>query len=384
MTSLRIIVATRIAGTPAQAGNTWAMLQYLLGLRRLGHDVWLIDVIDDKAITPAGSELSQSANASYFREFTSEYGFMQSSALLRTGPDAPIVGATYSELRDLLKSADILLNISGVLRDDVLVAAAPKRVYLDIDPAFTQLWQHAEGIDMGLSGHTDFVTVGANIGQEDCTVPTLGLPWQFTLQPVVLEHWRQTPGDAAGPLTTIANWRGYGSITHDGVFHGQKVHSLRELIELPRLSGERFQLALAIDPAEVNDLALLSANRWELVDPVSVCGTPAGYQSFIRGSKAEFGVAKSGYVVSRSGWFSDRSACYLASGRPVIAQDTGFGRVLPAGRGLFAFQTSADVLDAIATLNEDYEAHAVSARGLAEEYFDSDLVLSRLLSQLGA
>jgi hypothetical protein len=153
---------------------------------------------------------------------------------------------------------------------------------------------------------------------------------------------------------------------------------------LPTLTAEVFELALVIDPAEVKDLALLQANRWRIVDPAVVAGTASAYQAFIRESKAEFGFAKTGYVASRCGWFSDRSICYLASGRPVIAQETGFSRVIPSGRGLLAFSTIPDVLDAIASLNGNYDDHARGARALAEEFFDSDRVLGRLLSGLGA
>ena len=375
MTSpLRIVVATRIAGTPTQAGNTWAMLQYLLGLRQLGHDVWLIDVVDR----------SNASIESYFAALTAEYGFETRSALLNAEAPRETAGLTYTALQDALSGSDILLNISGVLRDQTLLGAVARRVYVDLDPAFSQLWQHAEGIDMGFADHTDFVTVGVNLGQAECPVPTLGLPWRVTLQPIVLDRWPVAPPNPSGNLTTIANWRGYGSITHDGVFYGQKAHALRELVALPTLCDDRFLLALAIDPAEVKDLALLSANRWHLIDPVDACGTPGRYQQFIRDSKAEFGVAKTGYVASRCGWFSDRSVCYLASRRPVIAQDTGFNRILPTGEGLFSFRTVEDALAAVAAMNADYSRHAASARALAEEYFDSNRVLSRLLAQLGA
>ena len=373
-TSLRIVVAARIAATPMQSGNTWAMLQYLLGLRKLGHDVWFIDVVDR----------SNASAEAYFRSFTAEYGLGSTAWLVNAEAPRDTLGLSYSALLDALANSDILLNISGVLRDETLLAKSARRVYLDLDPAFTQLWQHADGIDMGFGAHTDFVTIGVNLGQPDCPVPTLGFSWQTTLQPIVLDHWPVIPPTSTGALTTIGNWRGYGSITHEGVMYGQKVHSLRELIALPTLCNERFLMALSIDPAEVKDLALLSTNGWHLIDPVEACGTPDRYQQFIRASKAEFGVAKSGYVASRCGWFSDRSVCYLASGRPVIAHDTGFNRVLPIGEGLFAFRDVDQILSAVSAMNDDYPRHAASARALAEQHFDSDRVLSRLLTTLGA
>src|SRR5262249_5086828 len=156
----------------------------------------------------------------------------------------------------------------------------------------------------------------------------------------------------------------YGSIEHDGVFYGQKAHSLRPLFDLPTRTDERFAPALAIDPGDHADRSALAANGWQVLDPIDAAATPDRYRRFVRGSKAEFGIAKSGYVTSRCGWFSDRSVCYLASGRPVIAQETGFGQFLPTGTGLFAFETSDDVLAAIAALREDYARHARAARAI--------------------
>jgi hypothetical protein len=227
------------------------------------------------------------------------------------------------------------------------------------------------------------VTIGQAIGQADCPVPTCDVAWIATHQPIVLDHWPAADKIVYDALTTVGNWRGYGSITHDGVFYGQKAHSLREFITLPRITNEKFILAMGIHPDERKDLEALAANGWQLVDPARVAGTPAAYQRFIQQSKAEFGIAQSGYVASRCGWFSDRSVCYLASGRPVIAQQTGFMRFLPAGEGLFAFETIDDVLAAIEAIVGDYPRHSRVARALAVEYFDSDKVLSRLLRLTG-
>jgi hypothetical protein len=271
-----------------------------------------------------------------------------------------------------------------MLTDEELTEHIPLRIYLDLDPAFTQLWHATQGIDMRFAGHNRFVTVGQAIGRPYCDVPTCGLEWIPTLQPVVLEYWPAAGRITRNALTTVANWRGYGSIEHEGVFYGQKAHSLRELVTLPTLTEERFELALAIHPEEVKDLAALRSNGWHLIDPARVARTPTSYWRFVQGSKAEFGIAKSGYVASRCGWFSDRSACYLASGRPVIAQETGFSRFLPTGAGLFAFETTEEVLAGIETINGDYERHSRAARAVAEEHFDSDKVLGRLLWRVGA
>lgn len=380
---LCILFSGMIATDPRQGGATWAVLQYVLGFKHLGHRVLFVEPLDPREIRPAGAKFEDSTNAGYFRQVVSQFGLVADSALLLQG-STETVGPQYDELLRAAHGADVLVNISGMLDDTRLMASIPRRVYLDLDPAFNQLWHAVEKIDMRLDGHTHFVTVGQSIGQTGSTVPTCGLDWIPTLQPIVLDHWPITDLAPTYGLTTIANWRGYGSVEHDGVFYGQKAHSLRQFITLPTLTDEQFTLALAIHPDETRDLAALAENRWLLLDPVDVAVTPADYRRFIQHSKGEFGIAKSGYVLSRCGWFSDRSVCYLASGRPVIAQETGFSRFLPTGEGLFAFETADHVLEAIEELNRDYHRHASAARALAEEHFDSDRVLTRLLDRVFA
>lgn len=372
-----------IAGVPRQGGATWAVLQYLLGLRRLGCEVYFVEPLEGSNLEPQGTPLRASANAAYFREVMAEFGFSEASALLVSGTGETF-GASYEELRRVARRADVLLNISGMLAEEELTTPIPVRVYLDLDPAFNQLWHATQGIDMRFQGHTHFVTVGQNIGHPTCTVPTCGLEWIKTWQPVVLEHWARGEGVEHDALTTVANWRGYGSIEHGGVFYGQKAHSLRKFIDLPTRTSEKFALALAIHPEEVRDIEALTRNGWRLLKPEEVADTPDNYRRFVRGSKAEFGIAKSGYVESRCGWFSDRSVCYLAAGRPVVAQETGFSLHLPTGAGLLSFETSDDALAAIEELRGDYARHSKAARLLAEEHFDSDKVLPRLLRNLGA
>ena len=182
--------------------------------------------------------------------------------------------------------------------------------------------------------------------------------------------------------TTVGNWRSYGSIKHDGVLFGQKAHALRPLFDLPRRTGERFLLALDIHPDELTDLEALGRHGWELADP-GAWRAHRGLRYFVRGSRAEFGLAKHGYIVSRCGWFSDRSACYLASGRPVVALDTGFGRVLPTGEGLFVVASVEDVVAAATAIRQDYAHHAAAAHELAREHLDARRVLARLLDRVG-
>jgi hypothetical protein len=381
---LTILFSGMMAGDPFQGGATWAVLQYLLGFRRLGHDVLFLEPIKPSSLRPNGTTLEASANAEYFNRVAREFGLVGHSALIVRGT-TECLGLTYREVSEFCRRADVLINVAGMLTDPVLLERVPVRAYLDLDPAFVQLWQAVQGIDMRFDGHTHFLTVGQSIGRPECPVPTCGRKWIATPPPVVLEQWPMAGPEppADGAWTTVANWRGYGSIEHDGVHYGQKAHSLRKLIDLPARTAERLELALSIHPQEVIDLGALGRHGWRLLDPREVAGNAADYRRFIQGSSGEFGVAKSGYVVSRSGWFSDRSACYLASGRPVVAQDTGFARHLPAGEGLLAFDTTEAAVSGMGAVARDYARHSRAARHLAETYFDSDKVLGRLLGLIG-
>lgn len=370
---LRIAFSGMLAGDPHQGGASWAVLQYVLGLLRLGHDVVFVEPVE-RADRPV---------VDYFRSVIDEFGLADRAALLIEG-SRETVGLPYDRLRERSVGADLLLNVSGMLADDDLLAAARTRVYLDLDPAFNQLWHAAEGIDVGLDRHELFVTVGLAVGFPECPVPTCGREWITTPQPIVLDLWPRARSPERDALTTVGNWRGYGSIEWRGRHFGQKAHSLRRLLELPSRTAQRFELALAIHPEEKDDLAALDHHGWALVDPREVAGTPSAYRRFVAGSKAELGIAKSGYVESRCGWFSDRSVCYLASGRPVVAQDTGFRRFLPVDGGVLAFATVEDAAAAVEELASDYARHSEAARALAEDVFDSRKVLGRLLERVGA
>lgn len=381
MPTLSIVVSGMIAADPYQGGATWAVLQYVLGLRELGHRVLLVEPIKAASIQPSGATLADSINARYFGEVVSEFGLADDAALLLTGSKTTF-GLPYERLHEFAQRSDLLINISGMLTDERLLSPIPIRAYLDLDPAFNQLW-HVQGIDMRFRGSTHFVTIGQAIGNANCPVPTCGENWIKTLQPIALNHWPFAGLIASDGLTTIANWRGYGSVEHQGLHYGQKAHSLRHFFDLPSRTAEKFMIALAIHPGESKDISELDRFGWRRLDPANVAGTPRTYQQFIQGSKAEFGIAKSGYVASACGWFSDRSVCYLASGRPVLAHDTGFPEYLPVGTGLFAFRSADDVFAAIESINSDYQKHRRAARDLAIEFFDSKKVLMRLLSHLG-
>jgi hypothetical protein len=267
-----ILFSGMIAGDPRQGGATWAVLQYVLGLRRLGFDVCFVEPVKPSAVRPLGAALARSENAAYFEHVVRAFGLEGRAALFdeRTGHT---VGLDREELRSIGRSAVALISVSGMLSDAALLDPIPTRVYLDLDPGFVQMWHAYQGIDMRFDAHTHFVTVGGALGEPGCDVPTCGRDWIKSLQPVVLDEWPAV-GPAKQPArdawTTVGSWRAYGSIDYGGIFYGQKAHSLRELIDLPRRTSERFELALGIHPGERRDLESLATNGWRLLDPADV------------------------------------------------------------------------------------------------------------------
>jgi hypothetical protein len=379
-----IAIAGSLAQKPAHGGHTWVLLQYLLGFRRLGWDVLFLDELrPEMCVDDSGARcpLERSTNLRYFLEVMTRLGLLGSFALLHDRGEGAI-GLSRPEVLGRVRRSAFLLNVMGFLSDPEVLAAAPRRVFLDIDPGFGQMWRELGLADV-FAGHDDFVTIGENIGRPGCEIPTCGLKWVTTPQPVVLEHWPAAAPLPEGPFTTVASWRGpFAPIEYRGRTYGLRVHEFRKLVSLPRVTRGRFELALDIHPEETRDLALLDTNGWIRVDPRQAAGDPWAYQEYVRRSGAELMVAKNLYVQSNSGWFSDRSICYLASGRPVLAQDTGVRHLYPTGEGLVTFSTLEEAVAGVEAINGDYARHARAAREIAVEYFDSDKVLTRLLLEL--
>jgi hypothetical protein len=369
--SLRVLLGAMVASVPGHGGATWAALQYALGLRELGHDVLLVDEVREPGDAALGA-----ARERAFADLAERFSLHDRAALL-TG-DHRTLGVPFAQAQAFAQGADLLVNLGGTLREPELLQAAPRRLLVDLDPAFTQIWHH-EGIDVGLRAHDRFASVGLRLHEPECTVPDCGVRWTPTLPPVVLSHWPIADEPPGNGVTLIANWRSYGTVEHAGARYGQKAHSVRSLIDLPGRLPEPPRCALAIDPGDERDLDALRAHGWQLLDPVRTTGTPDAYAGFVRGSAAELGIAKEGYVVSRCGWFSDRSACYLASGRPVVAQRTGWERVLGEGEGLLGFGDAQEAADALAAVQAEPARHAAAARALAQERLDSRRVLTALL-----
>jgi hypothetical protein len=385
--ALRIAVCGYIVRGPI-GGMAWHHLQYVLGLHRLGHDVIFVEDSDwyDSCYDPSVDAMT--ADPKYGLDFatrafdrvglTGRLAYYDQHSDRWLGPLGP-------DAAEALRGIDLLIDLSAVNPVRSWWDAIPVRILVDTDPAFTQL-RHlqedaaAEGAAAeGAARYTHFFSFGHNIGRPGCRVPDDGRPWQPTRQPVVLDAWPLTPGPARGAWTTLMQWDSYPERRHEGVVYAMKSASFQPYMDLPRRAPGR-RLALAVgNPSTPR--ATLAGHGWELLDPLPISADPWTFQAFVQESRGEFSVAKAGYVVSRSGWFSERSTGYLASGRPVVVQDTGFSDWLPTGEGLFGFSAVEEAVAALDAVEGDYAAHCVAARRLAETYFDHRVVLEGLLEQ---
>ena len=383
------IVGGALANKPGNGGNAWTRLQWLLGLRRLGFRTYFIEQIDAATCTDADgatARVEDSVNLAFFRRVMESFDLADSSALV-SADGTPWYGLGYPDLVDLAAEAALLINLGGHLALPPLQSGPRHRVYLDDDPGYTQIWHAAGNPGPRLAGHEHYFTYGANLGAPDCPIPTGDVAWRPTRPPVVLEEWPVSvisTVDAPVRFTTVASWRGpYGPVSWGGRTYGLKVHEFRKLLELPQRSGKTFEIALDIHPADGKDLDLLRSHGWRIVEPRRVAADPAAYRRYLQGSGAELSAAQGIYVETRSGWFSDRTVCYLASGKPALVQDTGLGRRYPVGEGLLLFRTLDEACAGVEKIARDDERHCLAARALAEDFFDSDKVIGALLEEIG-
>jgi hypothetical protein len=368
------VVSGALGNKPGQSGEAWVKLSWIRGLQRLGIDVWFVEQL---AESMEGDERA----AAWFRAVTERFDLAERAALLERGES--IVGPSVEDLAALAAEAT-LVNISGHLTFAPLFESFRRRVLVDIDPGFTQFW-HAQGLEgANVEGHDAYFTIGERIGHDDCPIPTGGIDWRPVRQPVVLEDWPVIAGDAADGFTTIATWRGpFGPVEVGGRTYGLKVHEFRKFIELPQRSAHKFEIALDIHPGDERDLAALRERGWLIADPGQVASDPDALRAYVQGSGAEFSAAQGMYVDTACGWFSDRSVRYLASGKPVLVQDTGFGHTLPVGEGLLAFRTMEEAVARADEIADRYSEHCAAARKLAEKHFESGRVLGPFCEQAG-
>lgn len=379
-----VVVAGSLAQRPNYGGHSWMLLQYLLGFRDLGYEVLFLDRLDPGMAVDAAGEtcpVERSVNWRYLNATMRGAGLHGSFALLTEGGRRSL-GMPLPEVLRRVRESELFLNVMGFVDFPEVLDAARTKVFLDIDPGFGQMWKKMGLADI-FGGHDLYLTVGGNLGRPECAIPEAGIDWTRTRPPVVLDHWPATGYRHEG-FTTVGTWRGpFEPVDYEGRRFGLRVHEFRRFADLPRLAGGRFRLAMEIDPEDERDRRLLAEGGWELEDPMQAASDPWAYRRYVQEAMAEFGVAKGMYVRTGSGWISDRSVCFLASGKPVLAQETGLAGTLPTGEGLVTFGSLAEASDGAARITADYRTHAARARVLAEEYFDSRKVLSGLAALVG-
>jgi len=370
------------------AGMAWMHMQFVVGLRRLGHHVYYLETTSSWPFDPTRNAcVDDSAYAtSYLARVMAEFGVGERWAYRRSYGDKAWFGPAAGQATELLAHADAVLNISGATRLAEEGLAVERLVYVGTDPGAHDLG-FANGdaaVHMLIAEHRDCVTYGENIGTPRSGIPALPRLRAVTRQPVLLDLWsgEWAPRSA---FTTVGNWRQeHRDIVYRGeTYFWSKHHEFLKFIDLPRRCREDLEFATGLAGLTPDETALLTSWGWKLVDAHAFTLDPWSYRDYVVRSRGEFTVAKDQNVRLRSGWFSERSACYLAAGRPVITQDTGFPDVLPTGEGLFAFRDMDDILGAMEAIAADYDRHSAAARRIAQDYFRAETVLARLLADLG-
>jgi hypothetical protein len=381
---MRVIVGAVLSLPPYTPGMIWNRMQYAVGFERLGHDVYYLEEVDPSWCVDASGApccLEESVNRQWFQATMERFGLMDRACQIYNGGEATF-GLSPDALVAACRSADLFLNIAGHIETDLVLSNTRHRVFLDQDPVYTQLWRAEYGEDVNISAHDVFLTVGLNIGTPESPIPSGGVQWGHTLPPVVMNGLPEPIGPADGRFTTIASWTSFGDLCFSGQWYRSKDEEFRRFAELPTRVDQAFEVALRRHGPDEAGVELLRSNQW-IVSEATRFTDLESYSAYIVGSRAEIGIAKNAYAKGRSGWFSDRTAHYLANGRPALVQSTGFERSLPTGRGLLTFDDLDEAVEGVERINADYSAHCRAAREIAEAYLDYRKVLPKLLEDCG-
>ena len=384
------IIAMGFMGQMPIAGVVWQHIHYIVGLQRLGHEVYYIEDTLNPTYNPDtfewGTDFTYAAKT--LRELAEKHGFQDRWCFCqRQLPDQPTAGLSKQRMLELYRDADAIVNICGAQEFNEDILQNNRILYIESDPGIEQI-----RVDQGLpktlpylQRHHTLFTFGELIGSEYFPVPLHGLKWLPTRQPVVTDLWKtSTLPDSAALFTSIANWNTAG--TKDVEWRGStylwsKSLEFLKFVEAPLVSGEEFELATTIKDRETQDI--FRKNRWRFSSPVEISINFDQYRDYIQASKGEYTVAKDVYARLNTGWFSDRTACYLAAGRPVITQETGFTKIYGGEKGLLAFRTVDDIKEHVRAINLDYKAHSRAAYEIAAEYFEATKVLGSMLERAG-
>lgn len=376
----RVVVAGYVVRYPL-GGQAWAHLQYVIGFKRLGFGVCFLEDAGwpDSCYDPLRNAVGNdpSYGVSFLERALSRYGLGDAWAFRDVS--GRLYGMSESQLDEVLSGEFVLVDLSAVSWFDEFQKAAA-RIYIDEDPAFPQFALAGGDSELRqiLGRYDSYFSYGRNIGGAGCTIPSGGFKWHPTSPPIVLDLWRQPPPPPSAPLTTIMNWTSYANVEFEGEVYGQKDVEFEKVIDLPGNVSVPLELALGGVEAPADRLR---AHGWRVTDPLVVTKSMDSYRRYIYGSASEFSVAKNAYVKTRSGWFSDRSAAYLAAGRPVVIQDTGFTDWLEAGEGVVAFEDLEGALEGVQSVVLDWTRHSRRALELASEHFDSRRVLMSLIER---
>jgi hypothetical protein len=389
----RILIGVGWAGYPQHAaGVTWAFLNYVLGFQRLGWEVWIVEEIETKKLVWDESETERtpasSVNVRYFNGLCRGFGLEARASLFIDG-ECP----NRDDLIRFSKEAQLFINLSGHFKQHDIFAPIPHRVYADLDPGFTQIWAEVYNCNMNFEGHNQFITVGLGYDQPGVDLPRAGKEWIPSLPPICLEEWdpafvppAPNPSTLSPALkgiwTTVTHWHGYAAVEWQGLTFDNKSRTFAEVRDLPRKTKATLGLATDLGPDDEN-YALFTDAGWVLAPAAPFSYDWKDYRAFIAESRGEFCVAKHGYSTVPTGWFSDRTVSYLALGKPVVLQETGWSRVLPSDFGLLPFTTTDEAAAQLDKVEADYTRHSQAALMIAKEYLEARIVLQTLLKKLG-
>jgi hypothetical protein len=365
----------------AAAGNICSIMHWAIGFRELGWEVWITEHLSSSELEPPEAPGRASPQEEYWKTIVEEYGFRSCQCLLIDGQSPQL-----EAFQDFAASADLFINYAGHFKRLDLIGPRPVKAYLDVDPGFTQLWVEVSKSDMNLEGHDVFLTVGTTLNSPRALLPTLGREWIPVFPPVLADFWRQKFGGirnvaADAPWTTISHWYGYPELEWQGRRYAGKRESLVKMRSLPQKLRKPCAIATDLAP-DWDDYAPFTKAGWQFIAASEVCRNVPSYLQFIAESRGEIGIAKEGYVVSQGGWMSDRSVVYLALGRPVVLQETGWTRAVAPSEGMLVFHDTRDCAVAIQRIEADYEMHSRAAAALADTIFSPRGALKPLLEKI--
>lgn len=380
--TLKIVVGGGFSYVPFSPGAAWTRLELALGLRKLGHKILIVEQVGESwcyGRSGFRTTYEESWSRELFLDMMRQFGLLDHASQIYNQGDQT-TGVPLEKAIVYAREADILINNSGHITLDSILSSVKRRIYVDLDPVYTQLWYAEYGKHQSLDLHDIFFTVGANIGSNRSEIPDCGKRWHYLPRVIDMENWPYSYDPNLELFTTIANWSGFGELEFRGKTFKPKYSEFLRFAELPAHATQQ-QLEVCMKNYELEDprIQKLITNGWHLRNSTEHLDSLEKYRQYIASSRAEIGIAQNAYVEGHSGWFSDRSAHYLACGRPVLAQATGFEDHLPTGVGLIAFKTLEEAVNGIDDINRNYKAHCEAARQIAQQHFDYRKVLPEML-----